>query len=146
MKDNICTASSLHNIVNLHKNKARTKCLKIKQGQTKELFQDSISEPLTFIDEAFKALEDATQTPVVSKSKEVLEKKIDNPLQKEKETTFEVAGEISLPLRPKQTPGPTPHNAKQKEATKNDKDDEDYVFKFIDDYICKPLERNLKMY
>lgn len=82
----------------------------------------------------------------MSKSKEVLEKKIDNPLQKEKETTFEVAGEISLPLRPKQTPGPTPHNAKQKEATKNDKDDEDYVFKFIDDYICKPLERNLKMY
>ncbi|TYK07557.1 hypothetical protein E5676_scaffold544G00280 [Cucumis melo var. makuwa] len=60
-----------------------------------DLFQDSICDPLAFIDYAFKASDDASQTSVVSPSKEVLEKAVDDPLQKGKETTSEVAGKTS---------------------------------------------------
>lgn len=75
----------------------------------------------------------------MSPSKEVLEKAVDDPLQKGKETTSEAAGKTSLPLLPKQTREPATQNAKQKEMIRDDEDGEDYVFKFINDYICKPM-------
>ncbi|KAA0060836.1 hypothetical protein E6C27_scaffold137G00650 [Cucumis melo var. makuwa] len=83
------------------------------------LFQDSICNPLAFIGDAFKASDNTAQTLVVSASKEGLKKVVDDPLQKGKET-FEVADETSLSSPPKQTPKPTTHNAKKKEATRDD--------------------------
>ncbi|TYK23271.1 hypothetical protein E5676_scaffold142G003250 [Cucumis melo var. makuwa] len=59
--------------------------------------------------------------------------------KREKKTTSEVAKKTSLPSSPKQTQKPTTQNTKQKEAARDDKDDKDYFFKFIDDQVCKPL-------
>lgn len=72
-------------------------------------------------------------------SKEVLEKVVDDPFQNGKEITPKVAGETSLPSPPKQTPNPTMQNAKQKMAARDDEDDNEYFFMFIDDQVCKPL-------
>ncbi|TYK23147.1 hypothetical protein E5676_scaffold142G001560 [Cucumis melo var. makuwa] len=62
-----------------------------------DLFQDSICDPLTFIDDAFRASEDTTRTPIVSPSKEALKKVVDNPFLKGKQIASEEAGETHLP-------------------------------------------------
>lgn len=59
---------------------------------------------MSFIDDMFKDTEDVTLSPEVSPIREALEKTIDDPLQRVKETTPKVDGKTSLPPPPKETP------------------------------------------
>ncbi|KAA0043614.1 protein MNN4-like [Cucumis melo var. makuwa] len=68
-----------------------------------EPLQDSLSDPLVIIGNAFKGVEDATLTPVVTPSKKTLEKVVDNQLLNENQMPFEDAGETHKPSSPKQT-------------------------------------------
>lgn len=97
---------------------------------------------MSFNDGAFKGTEDAKLSP----RREVLDKEVDDPLQKGKQTTHKEVGATSLPSSPRQTPKASMQNAKQKEAVREDKDnvDEEYIFKFIDNFVCKLMERRFE--
>ncbi|TYK11947.1 hypothetical protein E5676_scaffold177G001300 [Cucumis melo var. makuwa] len=70
---------------------------------------------------------------------------IDDPLQREKEEVPEDVGEKSLPSSGKSIPEASTQLDKLKEAVREEEEvSADYVFMFIDEYICKPLERGFK--
>lgn len=83
---------------------------------------------------------------LVVSPKEILEKVVDDPLQEGKQTTPKKVGETSLPSPPKQTPKVLTQNAKQKKAMREVEEevDEDYIYKFIDHYVYKTMERGFK--
>ncbi|TYK19520.1 hypothetical protein E5676_scaffold1836G00150 [Cucumis melo var. makuwa] len=111
--DRVCTRPTLHRIISIHKNKAKLRCLKIKQeGQKVDKSVDSkkeeegpdtfhqdivheiSSDPDTLLDKATREFK------VDDKEKKVMEETIDDPLQREKEQLPEDVGEKSLPSPP----------------------------------------------
>ncbi|KAA0054903.1 hypothetical protein E5676_scaffold1163G00070 [Cucumis melo var. makuwa] len=120
--------------------------LGLKKEYLKDLFQDSIFDLLSFIDDAFKDKWDVTLSPNVSLRREALEKEVDDRFQKKKEMTSKVDGKASLPLLPKGTPKALTQNFKQKEMVIEYEEEyyEDYVFKFLDHYVCKLMERGFE--
>ena len=66
-------------------------------------FQNFISKPATFLEDAFKKFEEVAPCNVVSHINEVLAKAINSQLQKEKEIASKVDGEIHLPSPPTTT-------------------------------------------
>ncbi|TYK21846.1 hypothetical protein E5676_scaffold1073G00110 [Cucumis melo var. makuwa] len=59
-----------------------------------EHFEDSPFDPLDFIDDTFMESEDATQTSVVSSSKETFKKEVDDQLQKGKQIASKESGDM----------------------------------------------------
>ncbi|KAA0062630.1 hypothetical protein E6C27_scaffold79G001410 [Cucumis melo var. makuwa] len=76
---------------------------------------------------------------------EALKEIVDDPLQGEKEELPEDVSEKSLPSPPKPILEVVVRLEKLKEAMKEEEEvDANYVFKFMDEFICKPLERGFE--
>ncbi|TYK29776.1 hypothetical protein E5676_scaffold2208G00350 [Cucumis melo var. makuwa] len=104
-----------------------------------DLLQDSLCDLLAFIGDTCKESENTTLTLVVLSNKNILEKAIDDPLQKRKQVDSEDASKTRQPSPPKQSPKPTMQDTKQKEAIRDDDDDDEYYFKFINENVSQPL-------
>ena len=77
--------------------------------------------------------------------REVLEETINDPLERRKEQLLEDVGEKSLPSQPRQFSKVAMPLEKLKEVMREDEEvDVDYVFKFMDEFIRKPLERGFE--
>lgn len=85
-----------------------------------ELFQDSISDPLAFIDDMFKGSEDMILSLEVSSRREVWEEEVNYPLKMAKETTSKVDGETSLLSPPKPIVEASEQNEKLKKAVREE--------------------------
>ncbi|KAA0032726.1 drebrin-like [Cucumis melo var. makuwa] len=145
VKDRVYTASTLYCFIAIHKNKSRLKHLKTKheartsiplqeeilqplastltnktkplspEGSNRKVFHESFSDPTAFMDDAYKESE-------------------------------ERAPKKSLPSPPKSTTETFIRTYKLKEAEREDEKevDEYFIFKFMDHYICMPVEKGFE--
>ncbi|TYJ96034.1 hypothetical protein E5676_scaffold2612G00500 [Cucumis melo var. makuwa] len=112
-------------------------CL-IEQLCIKDIFHETSSDPATLLVDVTKESKEG------EKEKEVLKETIDNPLQGETEVFPKDADERSLPSPPKSIPKASTRLDKLKKVVREEEVDANYFFKFMDDYICKPLERGFE--
>lgn len=70
---------------------------------------------------------------------------VNDSLQREEETNPGRCRDTSSPL-PKQTAKTCSQNIKLKEAVREDEEevDDDYLFKFLDHYVCKPMKKEFE--
>lgn len=82
----------------------------------------------------------------MSPRRKTLNKAVDDPLREKTKIPSKEVGETCLPLPPKETPSASTQNNTQKETMKEDEKVvyEDYIFKLIDHYICKPMDRGFE--
>ncbi|KAA0064201.1 hypothetical protein E6C27_scaffold548G001430 [Cucumis melo var. makuwa] len=116
VKDGVWNTTTLHRIIFVHKNKVKFKCLKTKQ--------DGLS---------------ATR-------KGVVQEEVNNPLQRKLEINPEVDSKTRLPSPPKSTLKDFMRLEQKKETIRGGEDevDKDYIFKFMEIFICKPLENGIE--
>lgn len=95
----------------------------------------------------FKESEEVAPSHVVSQSNEVLEEAVNDPFQREKVIASELDGETCIPSSPKTTiETPELKDTMTEDVRKDEEEvDENYVFKLVDHYVCKPMEKGLKM-
>lgn len=104
-----------------------------------DIFHKTSSDPVALLDDATRESKEG------DKEKEVFEETINDPLQGEKEYLPKDAREKSLPLPRRSIPEALKGLEKSKEAMREEEEaDADYVFKFMDEFICKPLERGFE--
>lgn len=97
------------------------------------------------MDDAYKESEERAPSTVVPKRKEVQKEAIDDPFQGERNNPWEDV-EKSLPSPPKSTTETFIRTYKLKEAEREDEKevDEYFIFKFMDHYICMPVEKGFE--
>ena len=108
------------------------------ETSNQDIFHETSSDPATLLVDVTKESKEG------EKEKEVLKETIDNPLQGETEVFPKDADERSLPSPPKSIPKASTRLDKLKKVVREEEVDANYFFKFMDDYICKPLERGFE--
>ncbi|TYK02157.1 hypothetical protein E5676_scaffold388G00470 [Cucumis melo var. makuwa] len=108
-------------------------------NSNQDIFHETSYDLATLLDDTTRESEEG------DKEKEVPKETIDDPIQEEKEKLLEDVGEKSLPSPPKSIPEVVTWLDKLKEVVREEKEvDMDYVVQFMDEFICKPLEKGFE--
>ncbi|KAA0051346.1 hypothetical protein E5676_scaffold419G00410 [Cucumis melo var. makuwa] len=101
-----------------------------------------------FIDDVFNEQEDGDGSPELSpKRKEILKEVIHDPLYGEKEILLNKVGKKSLPSPSKSTLKASTRKDKLKKSVRKKEEEEvdgDYIFKFMNHYIYKPMDKGFE--